>query len=52
MDAQKEDHSDTEMLLFLMKHSRPDITNSFKDISKASDGSNHAAFRVLLHVIG
>ena len=39
------------MLLFLMKHSRPDIANATRELSKENDGANPAAFNEMLHVI-
>ena len=39
------------MLLFLVKHSRPDIANATIELSKANDGVSFAAFKKLLHVI-
>ena len=38
------------MLLFLVKHSRPDA-NATRELSKANDGANSVAFKELLHVI-
>ena len=32
------------MLLFLVKHSRPDIANATRNLSKSNDGVNSAAF--------
>ena len=35
------------MLLFLMKHSTPDIANATRELSKANDGANSAAYELL-----
>ena len=40
------------MLLSIVKHSRPDIANATRELSKANDGANPAAFWELLSVIG
>ena len=39
------------MLLFLVTHSRPEIANMSRELSKANDGANPVAFKKLLHVI-
>ena len=51
MEDQKEYWSGVGMLLFLVKHSRPDIVNMTRELSKASDGANLVAFKDLLYVI-
>ena len=38
-------------LLYLVKHTRPDIANSVRELSKAMDGPNPAAYKELLHTI-
>ena len=39
------------ILLFLVKHSRSDIANVTRELSKANDGANPAAVKALLCVI-
>ena len=39
------------MLLFLMKHSRSHITHATRELLKANDGMNHAAFCKLIQVL-
>ena len=39
------------MLLYLVKHSRPDIANATRELSKANDKANPAAYHELLRVI-
>ena len=39
------------MLLFLLKHSRPCLSNPVRELSKVVDGANKAAFKELLWVI-
>ena len=39
------------MLLYLVKHLRPDIVNTVKELSKSLDGCTEASFRQMLHVI-
>ena len=39
------------MLLYLVKHSRPDISNAVRELSKSMDGANLAAFKELKRVI-
>ena len=39
------------MVLFLMKHSRPDFANAIRELMNANDGTNSVAFQELLHVI-
>ena len=39
------------ILLYLVKHSRPEIANTTKELSKANDGANPAEFKTFLHVI-
>ena len=35
------------MLLYLVKHSRPDIENPVRELSKVLDGATQEAFKVL-----
>ena len=51
MGVQKEYWLGVGMSLYLVKHSRPDITNVTREISKANNGVNPVAFKELLHVI-
>ena len=39
------------MKLYLVKHSRPDITNTTQGLSKVNDGANPAAFHELHDMI-
>ena len=39
------------MLLYLVKHSCPNLANVTRELSKANDGANPAAYKELLHVI-
>jgi hypothetical protein len=39
------------MLLYLVKHSRPDIANAVRELSKCMTGANAAAYKELLGVI-
>ena len=39
------------MLLFLIKHSRPDIANSTRELSKVLDGATESAYKEMLRVI-
>jgi hypothetical protein len=39
------------MLLYLVKHSRPDISNAVRELSKSMDGASLAAFKELKRVI-
>ena len=39
------------MLLYLVKHSRPDIANAVRELSKALDGTSPAAYKELLRVL-
>ena len=43
--------SDEGMFLYLVKHSRPDIANATRELSKANDGANPAAYKELLCMI-
>jgi hypothetical protein len=36
------------MLLYLVKHSRPDISNSVRELSKVADGATKTHFKALL----
>ena len=39
------------MLLYLIKHLRPDLANTTRELSRANDGANPAAYKELLCVI-
>ena len=39
------------MLLHLIKHSRPDLCNAVRELSKCLDGANQAAHKEMLRVI-
>ena len=39
------------MLLFLIKHSRPDIANCTQELSKVLDGATHSAYKEMLRVM-
>ena len=39
------------MLLFLIKHSRPDIANCTRELSKVLDGATESAYKEMLRVI-
>ena len=39
------------MLLYLVKHSHPNLANATRELSKENDGLNPAAFKELLCVI-
>ena len=43
--------SGTGMLLYLVKHSRPDIANPVRELSKALDMPNEAAFKEMKRVL-
>ena len=39
------------MLLYLVKHSCPNLVNAIRKLSKANDGENLATYKEILHVI-
>jgi hypothetical protein len=53
IDARKQKiyRSGVGMLLYLVKHSRPDIANAVRELSKALDGTSPAAYKELMHVL-
>ena len=51
MDKQSRYRSGVEMLLYLIKYSRPDIANVVRELSKCMDGVNLAAYKEMLRVI-
>ena len=50
-DKQKIYRSGVGMLLYLVKHSRPDISNAVRELSKALDGTSAAAYKELMRVL-
>ena len=48
---QQEYWSDVGMLLYLVKHLHPNLANMTRELSKANNGANPAAYNELLHVI-
>ena len=44
-------HTGVGMLLFLIKHSRPDIANCTRELSKVLDGATLSAYKEMLRVI-
>ena len=53
VDAEKQKiyRSGVGMLLYLVKHSRPDIANAVRELSKALDGTSAAAYKELMRVL-
>ena len=51
VDKQKIYRSGVGCLLFLVKHSRPDIANSVRELSKALEGTSPAAYKEMLRVL-
>jgi hypothetical protein len=49
-DQQSLYRSGVGMLLYLVKHSRPDISNAVRELSKSMDGASLAAFKELKRV--
>ena len=39
------------MLLYLIKHSRPDLCNAVRELSKCLDGASQAAYKEMLRII-
>ncbi|KAL7461991.1 hypothetical protein ACHAXS_002396 [Conticribra weissflogii] len=50
-EKQKLYHSGVEMLLYLVKHLRPDITYAVRELSKVLDGANMAAYMEMHQVV-
>ena len=48
---QQEYQSGVGMLLYMVKHSCPDVDNTTRKLSKANNGVNPADYKELLHVI-
>ena len=38
-------------LLYLLKHSHPDLSNAVQGLSKSMDGANMAQYKEMLHVL-
>jgi hypothetical protein len=53
IDAHKQKiyRSGVGVLLYLVKHSRPDIANAVRELSKALDGTSPAAYKELMRVL-
>jgi Reverse transcriptase (RNA-dependent DNA polymerase) len=50
-ERQTKYRSGVGMLLYLVKHSRPDIANSVRELSKVADGATEMHWKALLRVI-
>ena len=50
-DQQQEYQSGVGNLLYLTRHSRPDIANAVQELSKSMDGASKLQFREMLRVI-
>ena len=50
-DKQKTYRSGVGMLLYLVKHSRPDIANGVRELSKALVGPSEAAYKDMLRMV-
>ena len=50
-DEQTKYRSGVGMLLYLIKHSRPDLGNAIRELSKVADGANNAHWKALLRAI-
>ena len=50
-EEQTKFRSGVGMLLYLVKHSRPDIANAVRELSKVADGATEAHWKALLRVI-
>jgi hypothetical protein len=50
-ELQSKYRSGTGMLLYLIKHSRPDLANVVRELSKCMDGATLAAYKEMLRVI-
>ena len=51
LDEQRSYRSGVGILLYLVKFSRPDISNAVRELSKASDGADNSSFKCLLRTI-
>ena len=50
-DQQQEYQTGVGNLLYLTKHSKPDIANAVQELSKSMDGASKLQFREMLRVI-
>ena len=50
-DKQRKFRSGVGMLLYLVKHSRPDINNAVRELSKVADGATEAHWKALMRTI-
>ena len=50
-DKQSRYRTGVGMLLYLIKHSRPDLVNAVRELSKCLDGASEAAYKEMLRVI-
>ena len=50
-DMQTQYRSGVGMLLYLIKHSRPELSNSVRELTKVMDGATEAHWKMLLRVI-
>ena len=50
-EDQKQYHLGMEMLLYLVKHSCPDIANALQELSKVLDGAKKAAYKEMHQII-
>ena len=50
-EMQSRYRSGVGMLLFLVKHSRPDISNAVRELTKCMDGASPAAYKEMLRLI-
>jgi transposase InsO family protein len=50
-DEQSIFRSGVGMLLYLVKHSRPDISNAVRELSKVCDGATRSHWKALMHLI-
>jgi hypothetical protein len=51
VERQKTFRSGVGMLLYLVKHSRPDISNAVRELSKVADGATEAHWKKLMRAI-
>ena len=50
-EAQSKYRSGVGMLLYLIKHSRPDLANAIRELTKVLDGATQAHYKAMLRVI-
>ena len=51
LDRQQKYRSGVGMLMYLVKHSRPDIANATRELSKVLDGATEAHWKAMLRII-